>query len=553
MKFIFNTLKGLALLSLLALMQPEPLTAQPISDDELLDTLQHTAFNFFWQEANPSNGLIKDRSTSNSPSSIASVGFGLTAICVGADHGWITRTAARDRVLTTLRTFWQGPQGLASTDAAANNLIGYKGFFYHFLDMNTAKRAWNSELSSIDSGLLLAGVVYVKEYFTGTDAAETEIRALSDSLYYRADWKWFRNFQPGVLLGWQPTTGFSGYGQWTGYNEAMIIYILGYGSPTYPITGTSAWQQWTSGYISGFLYGQNYVHFGPLFGHQYTHCWVDFRGIKDAKMQNLGWDYFENSRRAAFTQQAYSIANPGGYLGYSDSLWGITACDGPPSGVPRPNYTARGAPNDYDDGTIAPTAAIASIAFAPEIVLPATRKMWDMRSQLWTPYGFRDAFNLSQNWFGTDVIGIDQGPIIVMIENYRNGSVWQRFMQNADVQRGLQQIGFQPTLGAEASTPAEKSFVLHQNYPNPFNPNTTIRYQLSIGSEVKLKVFDVLGKEVATLVSARQPAGNYEVNFNAAQLSSGVYFYRLSASSSGVQSGSQAGTFTRTGKMSLVK
>jgi hypothetical protein len=494
-----------------------------ITTDQLLDTLQHTSFNYFWNEANASNGLIKDRSASGAPCSIASLGFGMTAICIGADHGWVTRAAARDRVLAALGTLWSGPQG-----TGASGINGYKGFYYHFLDMSSALRTWNSELSTIDSGLLFAGVLYVKEYFNGADSGEVRIRALADSIYYRADWEWFRNFNPGLLMGWMPGTQFAGYGQWIGYNEAMIMYILGYGSPTHPISDRYAWQAWTGGYTYATEYGYSYVIFPPLFGHQYSHCWINFHNVGDAYMVNRGFDYFENSRRATLAQKAYCAANPGGWLGYSDSLWGITASDAPGG------YSARGAPPAQgDDGTLVPTAPISSIPFAPQEVLPAIWNMWNnYRPQLWTQYGFRDAFNLAQNWFGPDVIGIDQGPIIIMIENYRSGNVWNRFMLNADVSRGMGRIGFQPVTSVsrgEEGLPME--FTLRQNYPNPFNPVTHFSFRIPAAHRgvVRLSVYDLLGREVAVILNEPLKAGEYTRTWNAAGISSGMYICRLSA------------------------
>ncbi|HEV8538408.1 MAG TPA: glucoamylase family protein, partial [Bacteroidota bacterium] len=311
------------LLSAIVLSVSNVLVAQ-ITTDQLLDTLQHAAFDFFWNEANPSNGLIKDRSASGAPCSIASVGFGLTAICIGVDHGWVARESARDRVLTTLNTFWTGPQG-----GNESGYTGNYGLYYHFLDMSTSTRTWDSELSTIDTGLLLAGIVFARQYFDGSDSLETQVRALADSIYRRMNWNLMRNGNQGILMGWKPGTGFAGYGQWIGYNEAMIMYILAYGSPTHPITDQYGWQAWTSGYAWQTQYGYSYVNFPPLFGHQYSHCWIDFRNIADAYMRNRGIDYFENSRRATYAQRAYAIANPLGHTGYSDSLWGITASDGP--------------------------------------------------------------------------------------------------------------------------------------------------------------------------------------------------------------------------------
>jgi hypothetical protein len=247
-------------------------------------------------------------------------------------------------------------------------------------------------------------------------------------------------------------------------------------------------------------------------------------------MRARGITYFENSRRATLAQRAYAIANPGGFPGYSDSLWGITASDVPPSLHGGNTYMARGAPPAQDDdGTITPTAPIGSIAFAPEVVLPVIRNMWNTyRSQLWTPYGFRDAFNLKVNWWDTDIIGIDQGPIILMIENYLNQRVWNRFMKNPDVQRGLQAAGFLPVTGVEAQ-PIPTGYSLLQNYPNPFNPTTTIAFTLPAGTRqaVSLRVFDILGRQVATLVNEERSGGSYAVPFDAGRLASGTYYYEM--------------------------
>jgi len=401
------------------------------SDDEFLDYLQQTCFDYFWYGANPANGLVPDRSATGSACSIAAVGFGLTAIGIAVDHGWIARTQAVARVLTTLNTFLQGPQGPGTT-----GIIGYKGWFYHFLDMNTALRS-SSELSSIDTALLLGGVLYAKQFFNGTSTDETSIRAMADTIFNRVDWTFMSRGTNAVAMGWQPTSGFSGYGNWIGYNEAMILYCLGMGTATNPLPA-SAWSQWTSGYAWGTFYGQSYLTFAPLFGHQYSHCWMDFRHIADAYMRSHNSTYFENSRRAALAQVAYCSTAP--HVGYSSTVWGLTACDGPP-----PNgYEARGLPPlAPDDGTIAPTAAGAAVPFTPEYSIPTLRAFYSrFRSRIWTEYGFRDAFNIGAGWYDTDELGIDQGPIVIMIENYRTQRVWQLFMQNPEVQRGLQRAGF---------------------------------------------------------------------------------------------------------------
>ena len=331
-----------------------------------------------------------------------------------------------------MTTFLQGPQG-----PGTSGVIGIQGWFYHMLDMNTRLRFGSSELSSIDSCLLLAGVLYVKQYFNGTNATETSIRSTADAIFNRVDWKFMSQGTAGVAMGWQPTTGFSGYGNWVGYNEGMIIYCLGLGTATNPLP-SSAWSVWTSGYTWGTYYGQTYVAFPPLFGHEFSHCWIDFRHIADVYMNNQNSTYFENSRRAALAEVAYCSTAP--YPGYSSTIWGLTACDGPPP----TGYTARGLPPaGFDDGTIAPTAAGGSMCFTPEYSLPTLEAFYSLyRTNLWTENGFRDAFNLGLGWYDTDEIGIDQGPFVIMIENYRTQRVWQLFMQNAEVQRGLQRAGF---------------------------------------------------------------------------------------------------------------
>ena len=406
------------------------------SDDAFLDYVQQANFDYFWYAANPANGLVPDRSATGSACSIAAVGFGLTAIGIGIDHGWISRTQGVARVLTTLNTFLQGPQG-----ANTSGTIGYKGWFYHWLDMNTALRASGSELSSIDTTLLLSGILYSKQYFNGANSDETSIRTMSDAIFNRVDWNWMAQGTDAVAMGWQPTSGFTGYGNWVGYDEGMILYLLGLGIATNPLPA-SAWSYWTSGYTWYTYYGESFVLFPPLFGHEYSHCWIDFRHIADAYMNSQSSTYFENSRRAALAQRAYCIANPAnpplGWVGYSGNVWGLTACDGPTG------YNAHGAPPALnDDGTIAPTAPGGAMAFTPEYSLPTLQYFYSQfRLHIWTAYGFHDAFNLSAQWYDTDELGIDQGPIVIMIENYRTQRPWRLFMQNEEVQRGLQRAGF---------------------------------------------------------------------------------------------------------------
>lgn len=496
----------------------DPLNGAVMSDSTFLEMVQKTCFDFFWNEANPSNGLIKDRDTPGSPSSIASVGFGLSAICIAVDHGWVSRQDAIDRVKTTLNTFWTKPQG-----RDASGYIGYKGFFYHFLDMNTAARAWNSELSSIDTGLLLAGILHAQEYFDGQADDEVLIRQLADSIYFRVDWEFMRNFSPNITLGWNPETGFIN-AWWRGYNEAMIMNILALGSPTHP-SPASIWKAWTTGYDWQSFYGFEYVTFPPLFGHQYSHCWIDFRNIQDEYMRNKGITYFENSRRATLAQRAYCIANPGGFSGYGENIWGLTAGDGPNG------YIARGAPPaQNDDGTISPTAVGGSIAFTPQESIASLRFMYDnYQAKIWKEYGFRDAFNIGEDWWASDVIGIDEGPIIMMIENYFNAGVWDDFMHNEYISAGLDKAGFTLTASIKDQEKIPHLFSLDQNYPNPFNGWTSIAFDIPVSTQARLVIYDISGREVITAFNEFVSPGKHTIRINTEDLTSGIYFYKLRA------------------------
>jgi hypothetical protein len=438
-------------------------------ESAFLDTLSRRTFDFFWETTNPRNGLTPDRWPTKSFSSVAAVGFALTAYPIGVEHGWVTRDAARDRVLTTLRFFWTAPQGAEST-----GVTGYRGFFYHFLDMETGRRFATVELSTIDTALLLAGALTCRQYFDRDDAGDREVRALADSIYRRVDWNWARDNEVLVRMGWHPEPaneqnrrGFIP-SQWAGYDEGMILYVLALGSPTHPIDA-AAWPAWTRTYKWDRFQGQEFVQFAPLFGHQYSHLWVDFRGIQDHYMRGRGIDYFENSRRATLSQRTYAMTNPAQWRGYAADAWGLTASDGPLDstfvidGRTRTfhTYWARGVGTDEmnDDGTLVPTAAGGSVPFAPEVTIPTLVAMRERYGEpLFGRYGFVDAFNPTLrtpgpplhhgrivpglSWFDTDYLGIDQGPIIGMIENWRTGFVWTLMRGNADVVRGLCRAGF---------------------------------------------------------------------------------------------------------------
>ena len=421
--------------------------------DEELEKLQRESFDYFLHETNPTNGLVIDKTAVNWPASIAATGLALACYPVSVERGFMTRAAAVERTLTTLRFFWNSPQG-TEPDAT-----GYKGFYYHFLDMQTGRRAWHCELSTIDSAFLLAGALTAGAYFNANTPGESEIRTLADALYCRADWRWAQNQGDTVTHGWTPETGFLSY-RWEGYDEALLLYILGLGSPTHPLAQTS-YAAWATTYRWESHFGQAYLYAGSLFTHQLSHIWVDFRGIQDDYMRGKGIDYFENSRRATLVQQLYAIDNPLKFKSYGHHCWGITASEGPGpgsvevAGVARPlfDYIARGVPYGPDDGTLAPWAVVASLPFAPEIVLPTLDYcIYQAKLTKFNAYGFKASFNPSHPgepgnpygwWVSPWHFGLNQGPIILMIENYRTGMLWQLMRGCSYIKSGLKRAGFE--------------------------------------------------------------------------------------------------------------
>ncbi len=444
-----------------ALSGPAP---PPASSEALLDDLEKRCFLYFWEQSNPVNGLVPDRWPTPSFASVAAVGFALSAYPVAVARGWVTREQARARTLVTLRFFRDAPQG-----GDVNGMTGHQGFFYHFLDMQTGARFGRVELSTVDTALFLAGALHCQVFFDGNDVDEATIRRLADEIYLRVNWPWAQVRPPSIGHGWHPEGGHIP-NDWKGYNEAMLVYLLALGSPSHPVA-PAAWEAWTSTYDRdswGREYGQSHLRFAPLFGHQFTHCWVDFRGLQDDTMRRRGLDYFENSRRATYAQQAYAIANPEGWAGYSRDIWGITACDGP-ADIERSfggrkrrfiSYAGRGmgGVQTYDDGTIAPYGAGSSAPFAPEIVLPALAAMHQRHGQhIYGRYGYL-AFNQSFTytdvrlthgrvvpgfgWVDSDWLGIEVGPLLAMLANHRGELVWKAMRSQEHLVRGLKRAGF---------------------------------------------------------------------------------------------------------------
>jgi len=416
--------------------------------EQTLDQLQRAAFSYFLQAANPANGLIADTSRANSPASIGVVGFALSAYPIAVERGWMTRADAVPHSLVTLRFFRDSDQ------SGSPEATGHKGFYYHFLDMQTGVRMWRSELSMIDTAMLVAGALTAASYFNAETKEEIELRKIADALYRRIDWLWTLDGKTTILLGWKLECGFLNYG-WDGYNEAIVLYVLALGSPTHPIAGDS-FEAWTGTYQWENLYGYDFLYAGPLFVHQFSHAWIDFRGIQDRFMREKRCDYFENSRRATEVQREYARRNPHGFAGYDEYCWGVTACDGPspqePELADEPRrlfgYAARGVPYGPDDGTLSGWTAVASLPFAPDIVLRTAVVMLDRYPEILSDLQYASSFNPTLSradrraWVSAGLFGLDQGIVLLMIENYRTQLVWQLMRNCRPIRTGLSRAGF---------------------------------------------------------------------------------------------------------------
>jgi hypothetical protein len=440
--FVTAVLPNMAASALQATM-PAPAASTLVSECE------RKAFQYFVDQADPVTGIVKDRAanfgTDNyTVGSTAATGFGLAALVVGARRGWITRQNAVDQATRALKFY--------RYDAGQEH-----GWLYHFVDVRSGKRAWNSEVSSIDTALFLAGALLAGQAFPGTG-----VKSLADAIYRRVDFQWMLTdggARPGERLlchGWTPEHGFLPY-RWDSYSEQMILYILAMGSPTHPIPA-ACWDAWKRpmGEYAGF---RTFIS-GPLFTYEFSQAFVDFRGRQD----RLGLDYWTTSMNAVKADRQFCIDNSGRYHTYGPDVWGLSACDGPDG------YRAYSAPPGpvAQDGTVAPLAVEAAVPLDSHDALAAMQHMrhvfW---TKLWGRYGFSDAFNLDRNWFDQDVIGIDLGCAALMLENYRTGLVWKQFMAIPAVQTGLNKAGLKLSIHAERSSQATANVVRGQRGSGP--------------------------------------------------------------------------------------
>ena len=429
-----------------------PLPKKEGTDKQMLDQLQSETFDYFMNEIDPDTGLIADKTQPGFPSSIAVVGMGISTYIIGVEKKYMTRKDAVAKVLKILRFFYNSPQGKEA------NATGYKGFYYHFLHMKTGEREWKSELSTVDTAFFIAGALSAGIYFSKKNKEETEIRELADNLYKRVDWQWAANKKLTLTHGWKPRSGFLPYRWDENYNESILMYVLALGSPTYPLS-PEGYKKWIETFSVTKVYDIEYLYAGPLFIHQLSHMWIDFRGIYDAFNKKAGFDYFENSKRATYVQRAYAIENMHQFERYGEYCWGFTASDGPGNKVLKIkgrkrkfyNYIARGAPFGPDDGTVAPWAVVASLPFAPEIVIDTIRHAIEklvLNTHLY--YGFDASFNPTypeksdnpNGWVSPWKFGLNQGPIVIMIENFHSELLWKLMKKCPYIINGLKNAGY---------------------------------------------------------------------------------------------------------------
>jgi hypothetical protein len=395
-----------------------PQTSTSLREDPLLEELERANFRYFWEQANPETGLVRDRCNVRQPdksevASIAATGFGLTALCIGEKRKFILRSEAQERVLITLRFLWK-------------KLPNHRGFFYHWANQETGQRIWDSEVSSVDTAILLCGILTCRQYFP-----HAEIHELASEIYNRVDWNWLSEDTPILPHGWTPEAGFL-QNRWDDYSELMMMYLLGLGSDAHPLPAKT-WDSWKR---STFEYDEvQYIgSFAPLFIHQYSQAWFDFRGKRDRYA-----DYFKNSIVATEVHRQFCLDLANQFPDYSEDLWGITASDS------AKGYAVWGGPPAIGpiDGTVVPCAAGGSLPFLPEATMRVLETIKNRYGEkAWSDYGFVDAFNPLTQWYDTDVIGINVGITMVMVENARTAFVWDTFMKNPEAMRGMERAGF---------------------------------------------------------------------------------------------------------------
>jgi hypothetical protein len=508
-----------------------------MTDEEFLDMVQRATFRYFWNWGDPNSGIARERwhpDESDVTNTIGGGGFGVMAILVGIERGFITRDQGANRILKIV-------------DFLANKIDKFHGAFPHWFNGTTGKVV-NFGIQDggdiVETAFMIDGLLAARQYFDNQNTIENQIRSYITQLWENVDWDFYRNNTYGLYWNWSPTYGFNFSDTFIfhGWSETLMPYLLAIASPTKAIqVSASAFYKsgWgNNGYIKSIrtiygytLYvGSNYG--GPLFFTHYSFLGLDPRNNKD-----MYTNYYTHNRNQTLVNRQYCINNPKGFVGYGADNWGLTAS----YSIPGVGYMAH-EPNN-DNGTIAPTAALSSMPYTPDESIAALKNFYrSYGSDLWGDFGFKDAFNLtysakgiSGQWFSDGYLAIDQGPIIVMIENYRSKLLWNLFMANPEIQTALNAIGFVPdsTTDVNDEIQSVSDFKIIGNYPNPFNPNTTIVFNLPERNSVQIDIYNSLGQIVKEIKSEEFNSGKNKVEWNGLSnenlpVSSGVYLYKIS-------------------------
>ncbi|HQU73139.1 MAG: T9SS type A sorting domain-containing protein [Calditrichaeota bacterium] len=501
-----------------------------MTDEELMTSVQEATFRYFYHFGHPKSGMARERNASARTVTTGGSGFGLMAIVVGAERGFVSRDSAAARVLKMARFLRYTARR-------------FHGVWSHWMDGETGEvipfSQYDDGADLVETSFMIMGLLTARQYFTGSDSVETEIRDLATELWEDVEWDWFRRTPTGSVLywHWSPNFGWQMNLPIRGFNETMIVYLLAIASPTHPVPASLYHNGWAgSGYTNGQSYYGHRIWVGPPYGGPLFFTHYSFMGFDPRNKRDTYCNYFNNNRNISLIHWEYAIENPYHFAGYDSSGWGLTASDDPDGySAHRPLYN--------DNGTISPTAALSAMPYTPEQSIAAMKHFYHTYgADLWGEFGFKDAYNVSRNWFARSYLAIDQGPIVVMIENYRSQLCWNLFMSNPEIQPMMDAIGFTP-LGIDGDQPIAGNFELAQNYPNPFNGETQIRFSLPVAEKISLEIFNVLGQSVRRVFSDRNYSpGAHHINLNAGELPSGIYFYRLSA-----------GEHQATHKMLLVK
>ncbi len=496
----------------------------PMTDEEALTMLQEATFRYFWDYAHPVSGLARERLGSGETVTIGGSGFGIMAIPVGIERGFITREQGIQRILKILNFL-------------KNTAARFHGAWPHWLNGTTGQvipfSTYDNGGDLVETAFMIQGLLALRQYFNLNTSAEIQIRNIITELWEAVEWDWYRRFPTSNFLYWHWSPNYNWQMNMVirGPNETQIVYLLAIASPTHGVPASLYHNGYASSpsYVNGnFYYGYKiYVGWpygGPLFFTHYSYLGFDPRNKKDAYA-----NYFLNNRNITLINRAYCIANPMNHQGYGPNCWGLTASDDPFGYAVHEPIPSR------DNGTIAPTAALSSMPYTPEESIDAFKHFYhNYGNKIWGPFGFKDAFNVNHNWYANSYLAIDQGPIIVMVENYRSGLLWNLFMANPEIQPMLNAIGFVPDSATHVydEGSVEHSFKLDGNYPNPFNPSTTIRFELPAKQNIEINIYNMLGENVCKLFSGELNEGTNELIWNGKNnsgnlLPSGIYIYKI--------------------------